>query len=651
MNQAVFVAFSKLLPLDPVNLTSLHSQFTYQCFSLLSSNPLQLRSSGLTQGAQGPPPQHLCQQQQQQIKKKTAAESEAKLVVARRSSSPNNSSRRSGRTAAAAAIAQHVFVASMTLHASLSAAAAAGCAAAATRGAAAAAAASASERAPANPSEEEIPHGIILVVHFLRHAEGTHNLSAQKKPPGRSFEWVYGQQQHFDADLSPHGIAQARAAAALMPAELLLALQRQQQQQQQQVCCCCPVAVVYTSTLRRTIRTAYEVLRTALGAAAAPAAAAAEPLDVPVLCLDETREWGGGGHFCDGRHRLSEQGEWASRYFKNISFDPKIEEDPMPSLMPRESRSDIEGRCLLFLQRLSNLAAAAAAATAVGAAAAAKASAAATTAAVEPTCPRCNKTLLLSSSSSRRIDVLCVGHSAWMRCFFSLLSLFEPEARGLKNCGWKSVSFRGDTIEALLPQLQQKRLSPRCCPPGLLLGLNGEGISGLEEPPAAAGGAGAAPVGGQWRIASLSLLLKLRAWMPLTVLCYPPAADAAAAEPQALNDAVSKLRCWIESQQQQQQQQQHLTAGVVSFGFQRKRVLIDGLDCIRRLTNPQQGEAPLEVVLKERVHREPCLLLCLLPLIPNPQEGEEEISLLLQSLLPLQGGAEACLRLDVLSLR
>ncbi|KAL8430901.1 hypothetical protein ACSSS7_005643 [Eimeria intestinalis] len=153
-----------------------------------------------------------------------------------------------------------------------------------------------------------------------------------------------------------------------------------------------------------------------------------------------------------------------------------------------------------------------------------------------------------------------------------------------------------------------ERLSPRCCPPGLPLGLNGDRIPGLEETPetpaAAAAAAGTAATaaaagvgGGRWRIASLSLLLQLHARKPLTVLCYPPAADAAAAEPRDLSSAVSKLRCWITSQQQPQQpqQQQQLVAGVVSSGFQRKRMLIDGLDCIRRLTNPQDLETMARV--------------------------------------------------------
>ncbi|KAL8430839.1 hypothetical protein Efla_002947 [Eimeria flavescens] len=174
-------------------------------------------------------------------------------------------------------------------------------AAAAAASPAAAAAAVITDAAATAAAEPACAHSVVLSVHFLRHAEGTHNVGAKNRPPGRSCEWVYGQQEHFDADLSPAGVLQAREAATQMPQLLLHALQ--QQQKQQQVCCCCPAVVVYTSALRRTIRTAYELIKAAFeGPTAGAAAAAAEPLDVPVIALDETREWAGGGHFCDGRH-------------------------------------------------------------------------------------------------------------------------------------------------------------------------------------------------------------------------------------------------------------------------------------------------------------------------------------------------------------
>ena len=78
-----------------------------------------------------------------------------------------------------------------------------------------------------------------------------------------------------------------------MPKPLLLALQQQQQQQQQGCCCCIPFAVVYTSSLRRTIRTAYETLRAALGpsAAAADTAAAAADTAAAAAAANSWRDW------------------------------------------------------------------------------------------------------------------------------------------------------------------------------------------------------------------------------------------------------------------------------------------------------------------------------------------------------------------------
>ncbi|KAL8434396.1 hypothetical protein ACSSS7_003190 [Eimeria intestinalis] len=115
------------------------------------------------------------------------------------------------------------------------------------------------------------------------------------------------------------------------------------------------------------------------------------------------------------------------------------------------------------------------------------------------------------------------------------------------------------------------RLSPRCCPPGLPLGLNKDRIPGLEEAPAAAAAAAAAGT----------------AAAATAVAAATAAAAGAPAEPQAISSAVSELTCWIKPQQQHHQQQQQLIAGVVSFGLQRKRMLTDGLGCIRHLTIPQ----------------------------------------------------------------
>ncbi|CDJ66627.1 hypothetical protein, conserved [Eimeria necatrix] len=606
-------------------------------------------------------------------------------------------------------------------------------------------------------SSSTAPHGDICInIHFLRHAEGTHNVGARDRPPGQSCDWVYSQPQHFDADLSAAGFLQARAAGLRMPEQLLLALQ-QQQQQRQGYCCCCPPAAVYTSSLRRTIRTAYETLKAALATppaattdtaavsgeaalgaeaagtsapAAATAAGAAEPLDIPVTALEETREWAGGNHCCDGRHPLKTQARWASQLFKNISFSPKIEADPLPPTMPRESRQAMEERCILFLQRLQNLGTAAAAAVAAASTAAGKKG--------QPTCSRCSKpfpahlkdTSITCTSngdtcngrasngsaingsccssnsgcnSKVSIEVMCVCHSAWTRSLFGLLSIFPPSFRGLHNCEWRSVQIQLSELQALIPKLKKKAQQPRKLFPFSALPFQTPGAPAApSESPvesfkkvthtaAAAEGTEATERTNHWQISLLSALLGLQAQQPLTILVYPPAgapqgshhgspvgsverssqgapqgppSEAAAGGQRALHSssgarqaAYERIKAWIaqqpartfqfsttlQQQQPNQQQQQHQ-------GAAKKQLLTDGLDCIRHVADPRPGEPSLEIVEKEKVHRENCLILCLVPLISDLEKAEAELSLLSEVLLPTQAGAEACLRLDVLDL-
>ncbi|KAL8429064.1 hypothetical protein ACSSS7_006808 [Eimeria intestinalis] len=376
----------------------------------------------------------------------------------------------------------------------------------------------------------------------------------------------------------------------------------------------------------------------------------AEPLDVPVVRLDETRERREGGDFCgsEGRPcakssisssdassssnssssrrllvcRWSEQAAWACRFLRDISFDPEIEglslaavpavltvslppfdvsfppaaaaaaaaasvaaavllllfvcssENPMRPLMPGETRSGIEGSCILFLQRVAKLAAAAAAAAAKASASAATPSAAA----AEPACPRCNQTLSLSlssnssssssnsssNSSSKDREDAPLGPAAAAATEGELLLLLPVAA---------SAAARAAAAGCSSPT---KRLSLAAARPACRWASTG--IPGLEETPAAAAVAGTAAAAtaaeAGWRVASLSPLLPLHSPKPLTVLCYPPAAYAATAEAEALSSAVSNLRCSIKPQrqhQQQKQQQQHqqqhqqLIAGVGVF--------------------------------------------------------------------------------------
>ncbi|KAL8430838.1 hypothetical protein Efla_002946 [Eimeria flavescens] len=173
-------------------------------------------------------------------------------------------------------------------------------------------------------------------------------------------------------------------------------------------------------------------------------------------------------------------------------------------------------------------------------------------------------------------------------------------------------------------------------------------------PSAAAPIAAAAGAAAGWRVKSLSVLLQLHALLPFTVLLYPPPSDPFVSGAEALGLAASMLRDWIHQRQQQQQHQEEEEEEeivmIASRCSQRKPLLTDGLNCIRRLTERQPEEAPFEILAKERVHGEACLLVCLLPLIGDPETGHREVSLLTETLLPLQGGADCCMRVDVLSL-
>ncbi|XP_026192196.1 uncharacterized protein LOC34621062 [Cyclospora cayetanensis] len=506
---------------------------------------------------------------------------------------------------------------------------------------------------------------ICIGVHFLRHAEGTHNVAAREKPEGRSCDWVYGQAQHFDADLSPAGLLQARAAGACMPDALRLALQQQQQQQQHQVddgecklCCCCfPRVAVYTSSLRRTIRTAYEALRVALaapsgeGAAASGSEVAARgPLKVPVVALEETREWAGGGHCCDGRHPLKEQSVWASNLFEHISFEPHMEADPLPHTMPREPREAVEGRCLLFLERLHSLVAREAASAAAPSAEGLSAS----------SCHRCSnlrtnglREMQNGSPSCKRnegnspltmnVEVFCVSHSAWLRTCFALLSLYAPEKRGLQNCEWRSIRISLGALSELLPHLKRRSARPREISPFTALPF--EAAASTVGLPTGSGDflkVARRAADNHWTVGTLSELLNLRALQPLTIVVYPQWGPSGVVPEKAelLHAAIERIKEWILRQPvctshglppQMQQRAQHQQ---IEFAP----------------PELQSGEPPLEIVEKERIHRENCLLLCLLPLLTNSEQTEAEVSLLSSSLLPTQAGAESCIRLDVLSL-
>ncbi|CDJ56310.1 hypothetical protein, conserved, partial [Eimeria maxima] len=117
-------------------------------------------------------------------------------------------------------------------------------------------------------------------------------------------------------------------------------------------------------------------------------------------------------------------------------------------------------------------------------------------------------------------------------------------------------------------------------------------------------------------------------------------------EQQQLQKLLATACCPVVQQELQQQQQQ-----LQQMEKDRQQLLLtDGLDCIRRVSACQDGELPLEVIEKEKVHRENCLILCLLPLTKNREVAESEMCIICNNLLPTEGGAEGCLWLDVESL-
>ncbi|CBZ53799.1 conserved hypothetical protein [Neospora caninum Liverpool] len=63
-----------------------------------------------------------------------------------------------------------------------------------------------------------------IYLYLLRHAEGSHNKGAKERKPGQSRTSIFRSPEHFDARLSAKGKAQCADAAARMPAPLRAAL-------------------------------------------------------------------------------------------------------------------------------------------------------------------------------------------------------------------------------------------------------------------------------------------------------------------------------------------------------------------------------------------------------------------------------------------
>ncbi|PHJ24851.1 phosphoglycerate mutase family protein [Cystoisospora suis] len=182
-------------------------------------------------------------------------------------------------------------------------------------------------------------------------------------------------------------------------------------------------------------------------------------LDIPVHSLESMREWSGGGHVCDGRVSVDDLRDFCRPRFRSVSFEVDSNEDPLPPSMPRESRQDVERRCLSFLRTLFRVASRESPVLGVTTTPEGRAGhreeekkawditaeRRSTLPVEELTGSEVARPSLSSTTASHDVHVVCVVHSAWTRHLFALLGLFDPSRRGLKNCEWRSftTSLRG----------------------------------------------------------------------------------------------------------------------------------------------------------------------------------------------------------------
>nr|CEL67793.1 TPA: phosphoglycerate mutase family protein [Neospora caninum Liverpool] len=363
-----------------------------------------------------------------------------------------------------------------------------------------------------------------------------------------------------------------------------------------------------------------------------------------------------------------------------------------------------------------------------------------------------------SSPSPAPLHVMCVVHSAWTRHLLAALGLFDPSERGLKNCEWRRISTSVAKLRRALqkvclppaPPLPASLARPRRFP------LSLQAASSPSESPSLLAGSlrESSGIAETRTVPSLAEFLDAVPRDPFSLLVFPPSAAVDVASDRACKDAPSAMsrgslslavrraeeaiRAWSQLHQyvpelgkkrrtnenrreaagcegkEGSDGKQTETAASPPFAERRRQleeelarlrlldseegrrreVVTDATMCLRPV-NEDTETGRWEVVAKERVHRQACLLLvfpraveaterhvaeCAPPagapsspsageetagafLPPNRQssespeeaetaerEREEEIFDICSNLLPSTSGVDVVYRLNILSL-
>ncbi|EPT28469.1 phosphoglycerate mutase family protein [Toxoplasma gondii ME49] len=398
---------------------------------------------------------------------------------------------------------------------------------------------------------------------------------------------------------------------------------------------------------------------------------------IPTFALEDLREWSGGGHICDGRHSTRELRQFCAPRFTNLTFVVDKDEDALPPSMPRESRADVERRCVSFLNFVLSLASQ----PSPSACASSSSSPSGSSSRQSVTTGKCGHSSSPPSppsspspSSSSPLHVMCVVHSAWTRHLLSVLGLFDPSTRGLRNCEWRSITTSVEKLRSTLQKIACASSSSRLpfSPPSgfpLSLPASSSGAS-LTLPWVESSPESSDVIGERRTVASLSDFLDAVPENPFSLLIFPPTAamnalskdecdactDPSASSPAclrlALKRAENAILDWCakyqyvsgvvkkrrthdggqaaESACVEDGEEKHTEAGESTLEERRTRledviermrlldseegrrteVVTDATICLRPVNEDTQNDR-WEVVAKERVHRQTCLLVVL----------------------------------------
>jgi broad specificity phosphatase PhoE len=167
------------------------------------------------------------------------------------------------------------------------------------------------------PAVTALPFNECKVIHFIRHAEGEHNVAERAQPKGPLRDAVYTDPQYFDAVLSSDGVKQCEQLQGLMSTSKLL-----------------PELVV-ASPLRRTLRTA------TLGLAMCKSATWIAHEDAREHCPY-------GANPCDKRRSAEEQ----AKEFETVDFS-LVPVGPDQFLEVTETKEALDARCRRLLEFLA----------------------------------------------------------------------------------------------------------------------------------------------------------------------------------------------------------------------------------------------------------------------------------------------------------